>query len=477
MRVGFSSVEIYWRSAFWLVASCGLCCGQNDPAVRLANQVRSDVAALAAGGTLGSWRSGHLAETVKAPNYVTQDATEENESPFTRGLGKCSISIGSLPGQVRRTASFYVPLVKPGKLPPLPSQMDRTLTRRCELDEFWYTVQAPIPMELIRGALESMWGKANGQSEEMAFGGSSLWPDVVAWHREGLNVWVIPHPSYPNRDALGSAAIFVRRTGMPEVSDLLSYPDRLQPMEKAIGEESARELAGIAGLEPSLSAQMVSRASCAAGNLPKEDVALLAERLGKWLNAAKALTPLRRAAALLLADEYMSCIDELPDAARERFIALGAEFNGGCAEDGGEYGHSFRKEAEKLDPNGRVGAWGQLADLWTYCAVEDPKFVARAERLLLWFPKWRPMLHFLLGRAHGTRLAFAFPGGFPNDGAELQPLSPAAQQRERLAAVRAYRSFVQETPDDANAVFAWQEAWRLLAGLEPGAVEFGCTCE
>jgi hypothetical protein len=188
--------------------------------------------------------------------------------------------------------------------------------------------------------------------------------------------------------------------------------------------------------------------------------------------AAKDLTPQSRAAALLLADDYMTCMKDVVYKAPERFAAIGAEF------DRGEYSQTFRRGAEKLDQDGLVGAWAQLADAWTYCAVEGgDAFVAMVEKLLLRFPKWSPELHYLIGRAHATRLAFAFPGGFPDDGAELAPLSPANQMQERLAAVRAFKLFIQAKPDDAEAPFAWQEAWRLLAGLKPTVVPFGCTGE
>ncbi len=265
---------------------------------------------------------------------------------------------------------------------------------------------------------------------------------------------------------------------MPDDSDLMVEPEEFQQKPKQIAEESASSLATIVSLGSSLSAGMVSGASCAKDAVTDVDYSVSADRLGKWMGAAKRLPPPRRAAALILADDYMTCLDNLPDESRQPFIDLGAKFDGGCAEDGGEYGHTFRREAEKLDPDGRAGAWGQLADLWSYCAMEGgPAFVAIAEKLLRRFPEWRASLYYLIGRAHETRLAFAYPGGFPDDGAELAALSASLKQKERLAAIQAYRNLVQEKPGDSEAVFAWREAWRLLAGLKPPAVEFGCTCE
>ena len=82
------------------------------------------------------------------------------------------------------------------------------------------------------------------------------------------------------------------------------------------------------------------------------------------MSAARSLLPVRRAAALLLADDYMTCMGHLLDQSRERFVALGAEFNWRMrVEDGGDYSHTFRKEARNLiqtDWIWRVGATGRI---------------------------------------------------------------------------------------------------------------------
>ncbi len=437
---------------------CGSCCAQDDPAIRLVNQVRSDVALLAAGETFGAWRAGHSREIAAESPYVTKDTPpEDNESLFTQG--KCNVSVGTLQRQVKRTALFYAPFVTTKELPPLPARLDPTLTRRCELDELWYYIPSPVRVDSVVAGLESAWGKPNGQSEEIGLAGSGLWHNVVAWHRAGWNAWI-----NPNDESTGSLMISVRRTGIARASDLLVDPPLLLQHVKVIAEKSAPELARIAALDPALSGDMVRHVSCAASAPADNDVTAAVERLRKWMNAAKGLPRQRRAAALLLADNYMTCMNDVVYKAPERFEALGAELVRG------EYSQTFRREAEKLDRDGPVGAWAQLADAWTYCAVEGGEaFVTQAEKLLVRFPKRSADLHYLIGRAHATRLAFAFPGGFPDDGAELVPLSPANQMKERLAAVRAFKRFIKEKPGDAEAPYAWQEAWRLLAGLKPSA--------
>ena len=54
-----------------------------------------------------------------------------------------------------------------------------TLTRRCELDELRYSILSPVHMDSVVGALESGWGKPNGQSGQMDLQDSGLWHNVV----------------------------------------------------------------------------------------------------------------------------------------------------------------------------------------------------------------------------------------------------------------------------------------------------------
>ena len=70
---------------------------------------------------------------------------------------------------------------------------------------------------------------------------------------------------------------------------------------------------------------------------------------------------------------------------------------------------------------------------------------------------------------------FLLSGGDPDE--EGIHLTRAAMPRERRAAVERFERFIEQKPDAAESVFAWQEAWRLLAGLPPSQIHFGCGCE
>ncbi len=72
----------------------------------------------------------------------------------------------------------------------------------------------------------------------------------------------------------------------------------------------------------------------------------------------------------------------------------------------------------------------------------------------------------------------SYPGGPAEPPEVFRPiaLSTHEAERERAAAIRDFLSFIREKPADPEAVFAWQEVWRLKAGLKPTRV-FGSTGE
>ncbi|MEO7143367.1 MAG: hypothetical protein ABI165_07670, partial [Bryobacteraceae bacterium] len=89
---------------------------------------------------------------------------------------------------------------------------------------------------------------------------------------------------------------------------------------------------------------------------------------------------------------------------------------------------------------------------------------------------WSPWMRFAMARAHDVKLSFSLPPGEADVGT-IHPLSPAQSQQERSAAIEEFEQFIAGQPDSPAAVFAWQEAWRLLAGLPPSPTHSGCGCE
>jgi hypothetical protein len=264
-------------------------------------------------------------------------------------------------------------------------------------------------------------------------------------------------------------------------------PRDLDVMDRWFGSvtESQTRVAGavarIAALDPALTSRILSGSRCSAG--PAERDAVRIEPLGRWLAAAQTLPPARQAAALLLADFYVTCAGTTsdPDQLQKRLMELGARYVTRFPQDGPDYAHNFREQAQALDPRGPAGELAGLIDMNDPCFLEVGKpwpdlLIEKGTLMLNTFPatSWTPYVHLALARAHSTKLSFAL-GGDPEGG--VFTITPAIIQHERSAAISQFRYFVKQKPGTPESVFAWQEAWRLLADLPPSQIHFGCSGE
>jgi len=189
----------------------------------------------------------------------------------------------------------------------------------------------------------------------------------------------------------------------------------------------------------------------------------------------------RRAAVLFLADLYLgrAAIDK---ATQSQYEALGARFVTQCPNWGAGYSSNFLYEAEKLDPQGPIGELARLGMLANPCLLKGDKpwadlLLTQTRELLQKYPesKWAHVYHFALGRAEEVKLAYSYTGADDIDASG--PVTPAQAPGFRSGAIEQFRLFLKQDPDGADAHFAWQEAWRLLAGLPPTRASFGCGCE
>ena len=443
---------------------------QGDLAAALASQVRTDSAVLASQPALATWQRSHAGKLELAHYETYQDPYEVD---FRRLDRWCAASVGESPAQVVRAALFYVPSVAPGALPPLPEKGDATLTRACRMQAIWYETRAPVSVDAVVRELSSSWGQPNGQSTEPDIRGWALWKGVVAWHRAGMNVWVADDPKGWPDGAGGSRFIVYARRDSPRDPDF-----GLRWLGDAIADRVTESAAQIAALDSTLTAAVLSRSNCDTRQPGTEAESLTASRLARWLSGSSSLPPQRRAAALLLADSYVACARMFS----QRLIQLGAKSGGPCSKDGPTYSHNFRDQAEKLDPQGPAGELAGLASLADPCSLKGARpwpdlLIEKGGKLLGEFPtdQWTPWVYFALARAHAVRLSFSYPGGDPDE--EGIHLTRAAMPRERRAAVEHFERFIEQKPDAAESVFAWQETWRLLAGLPPSQIHFGCSCE
>jgi hypothetical protein len=445
------------------------CAAQEQFAVALATEVRAVSAELESQETLGAWRKTHLGETPQHADYQA----DQNwlESDFKDLHSRCAYSVGRPSADITRTAFFVVPLVTAGKLPPLPESFGAALINECRLEESWVETRESVSVDSLVRILSSSWGEPNGPSQSFR---DAVWQvgkrqDVVAWHRAGVSVWVVTDWRTPTK----VRAVYARNDVLPVERD---WYEAIGGLQDKVRLQSAPIVAKIAGLDPPLTQAVVRTATCesisSAGQVPPE---ITVERFGHWLDALKPLASSRRAAALLLADYYVSCIEvQLSSQVLDRYASVGVQFD-----HDGEFTHAFRDQAMKLDAHGVAGEWATLDAFWEKCAIAYGGAFGTGEGLARRFPEWRPYIVYALARAHGARLSFTYPGGPPEtpDIFPLIVLDHDGIERERSAAILGFRNFIREKPSDAEAVFAWQEVWRLQAGLKPTRVPFGCTGE
>jgi hypothetical protein len=443
---------------------------QSELAAAFTRQVRTDVAVLASQPALATWQRSHAGKLELAHYETSRDPYQED---FRRLDRWCAASVGQSPAEVVRAALFYVPSVVNGALPPLPEKEDATRTRACRMQAIWYETPAPAAMDAVVRELSSSWGQPNGQTTEPDTGGSGLWKRVVAWHRAGMNIWVADGSNGQPNGTGGPRLIVYARRDIPRDPNFAVWL-----LSDAIVDRVAEAAAQIAAQDSKLTAAMLSRSNCDTKVPGTEAESLTASRLARWLNGSSSLPPQRRAAALLLADSYVACARIFS----QRLIQLGAKSGGSCSKDGPTYSHNFRDQAEKLDPQGPAGELAGLASLAYPCFLKGARpwpdlVVEKGEKLLGEFPpdQWTPWVHFAVARAHAAKLSFAYPDHPAEDG--NFPLTRAAMERERHAAIEHFERFIEQKPDAAESVFAWQEAWRLLAGLPPSQIHFGCDCE
>jgi hypothetical protein len=249
-----------------------------------------------------------------------------------------------------------------------------------------------------------------------------------------------------------------------------------------------QEAAQIAAQDPALTQQIVEWSRQMDNPRWVVDPTLARNNLRKWLEVARQRSPHQRAAALLLADLFVGSTSlgyaakpDVPVAPpAEVYKGLGAEYD-----KEGNYANNFLNQAEKMDQGGEVS---ELAALWIVSG-DCPGFDKRpwpdlatehVESFRARFPsdQWTPYVDFALARAHSAKLLWTYPGGSTDDySTEGSQLSSAGKEHERSAAVEYFKAFIDARPDGREAAFAWLEAWRLLAGLPPSNIRWGCTGE
>lgn len=448
---------------------------QSSLAQEFTKQVDRDLRVLSGQPALAVWRRSHPQERVQFAHYNLD--SEPYQVDFERMNRWCAASIDS-PSPVARSALFYVPPVRQGALPPLPVNEGARLRDDCQLQAIWYKAPPELSWQAMVQELSTLWGKPNGSPFEPDIVGDALWTNQVAWHHSGTSLWVAISPSGTLPTSRSPGAIVYARHDMARDDDVM---DRWFAHFTGPPEPVMKAAARIAALDPALTARMLDRRYCNYSNGHADPVSVAAAPLASWLRSSKDLPTERKAAALLIADAYLACA-RTSYSPENPFRQLGAKYEPHCPQDGPDFSHNFRAEAEQIDPSGVSGELAAIAILGDPCSLKGSRpwpdlVIERGEKMLARFPEneWTPYLHFALARAHDAKLSFAYPEAVPEVG--RFPLAPSLMKQERQAAIREFRKFLQAKPAAPEAVFAWQEAWRLLADLPPSEIHFGCGCE
>jgi len=303
-----------------------------------------------------------------------------------------------------------------------------------------YTASPEIPAEDLVREFSSVWGapdRSHASSGKDYGHPENIYGDFAVWEHDGVSarlryIYSLVGVSeartgimlYAKRDALPAAPCF-------ECTSSLMYPLCSDGLTLFL-----QEAAQIAAEDPALTRQIVEWSRQRSNPKWVVDPTLARNNLRKWLEVAKQRSPHQRAAALLLADLYVE-------------------------------GTGTRLDPEFYKGLGAERPWPDLA------TEHVESFRAR-------FPsdQWTPYVDFALARAHSAKLLWTYPGGSTDDySTEGSPLSPAGKEHERAAAIEYFKAFLDAKPSGRQGAFAWLEAWRLLAGLPPSRISWGCTGE
>ena len=122
-----------------------------------AKQVEHDIAALSSQPSVGAWQELHPDEKLELMHY------NQGKDHFEADLGLdfkswCAASVSRSPSIFGRVALFFVPSVKAGALPPLPSPGHASIKESCRMQALQYSASPEIPAEDLVGELSSVWG-------------------------------------------------------------------------------------------------------------------------------------------------------------------------------------------------------------------------------------------------------------------------------------------------------------------------------
>lgn len=462
----------------------------DSTAVRIAvgtphGRVALELWQLRPGLTFAQWFQQH------SEDEVTPAAPGDADGPFGAWCVKSAemAVVGGI--ALRRTSFFYVPDAPAGLA--LPDSATPDLARGCQLG----LIGVEIPLadsaaaaglaDSVRGQLEAVFGRA--REGPVTFFGSAFWSRTARFAPGGL-------------EAVSALAVPPARTDSTRARVLafaLLPLARLSLDGEARGDEVVtdtfplHEALAIAALD-SARTESLRRLWTESGRTDSGGArtpAALAGPLARWVDAAAALPPARRAAALYAADRvleralcaYGACDDRADSGALDPLRARGARFAWAELGVGWLYERSWLMQARLLDRDSPLGNrifLHQLGHAFDFSGTCEggmdgwERVVANAERYLERLPESAiaAEVHFLAGEAWTDVVALA--AGAAGDYADTSRYAPRAREA-RTRALAHYRAAIAARPASPLAQAAWRRAWWLLSALPPASVRFFCV--
>ena len=444
------------------------------------------------GVTLADWMSARVEEHLERRDTAT--AYDFAGAWCARAERRTPVA-----GHTLERSAFFFPPLPPTGLELPPDSQPEQLVAACTLGLVW--TRAPELdsadgaglADSVRAALTRAYG-GTGRDTAMSFWGSAFWTHRGRFRR-GMVTAVsaldaMPRPAQDSGRSRRAVLAFAFLPGSeisvdsgPGFEWRTGWTPDTPPLERAVA---------VAGLDTTMwlpLRRLLAEAEAQGAARRSLEPAALSGALGRWLGAAAALPPPRRAAALFVADQVLAragCAYVLcgaRDGARLAPLrALGAQFTYSELGAAWVYTRTWLSQARVLDRDSPVGQavlliqLDQGFDFSGTCAAGAEGFrrvIDNGERYLARVPL-SPIaaeVHFLVGEAYRDVVALAHGAGLEYaDSSAYTAAEPEARRR----ALEHYRAAIAGAPDRQVARAAWRRAWWLLAGLPPRSVRYLC---
>jgi hypothetical protein len=368
----------------------------------------------------------------------------------------------------------------------------------------------------MQAALDRAFGPGDG-TVRISAPGSAMWRNTRFWRRgtamvaAGWRPGEASSPSSPTRVIVAASlppsarpVVFARQS---DAEYLASRPYRLNAERTARTRAHVEEALTLTGIGGPVEAKMRSLLPYVAPAVffdtrPAGDPDVLLRVMKEWMEAIAPLSPARRSAGLLAADQILqgtvhpfqlAVYDgpgrEAAAVRRAAFTALGAAFEDLHLGSTYLYTNTWLKEAFALDPDGRAGELAFLTlvakgfETSGMCSDQQGEgfltVISRGEAYLATdrgrTSPDRANVLFAVAEAYSDVAAMATGHEYEGSGGAEAKKFAAQAPAARRQALRFYRLALAAESGTQRATDAAIDVWRLSAGLSPSRTHFYCV--